>query len=50
MNTVCTESVGAPRRQGARLRHTRGVRRRERNAAGVDGAALECDRINETRD
>jgi hypothetical protein len=47
MKTVSTESVDAPRRQGARLRRTGKVRRKERNAAGADAAALECSHIYE---
>jgi hypothetical protein len=44
-----TESAEAPLRQGARLRRARRVRRKERNEAGVDAAAFECDRICELR-
>jgi hypothetical protein len=34
--------------QGARLRRTVKVRRKERNEAGADAAALECQGICET--
>jgi hypothetical protein len=46
---VCTESDDAPLLQGARLRRTEQVRRKERNAAGADAAAVECDHIYELK-
>jgi hypothetical protein len=59
---VCTESDDAPLLQGARLRmagdtpgflgeKTRSVppQRKERNAAGADAAAVECDHIYELK-
>jgi hypothetical protein len=49
IKTVCTESVDAPLQQGARLRRTGQVRRKERNEAGADAAAVECDRIYELK-
>jgi hypothetical protein len=45
---VSTESVDAPLPQGAGLRRTFKVRRKERNAAGADAAAIECRHISGT--
>jgi len=47
-NSLCIESVDAPRQQGAEVKAYRGSTANFRNEAGADAAALECQDIRET--